>query len=283
MPNYKITEQDQNILVTNLKDFSLPEILDCGQCFRWQPDENNIWNGVAFGKKLSIKQISENEFLFIGTNLEDFKNIWINYFDLDTDYNKIKNIISSDKIMSEAVKYAPGIRILRQESWETLCTFIISQNNNIKRIRGITEKLCKEFGEEVDGIYTFPTAERLAKLTLEELEPLKSGFRAKYILDAAQKVSDGTVNLDEISKMSYEDAKNYLRQIKGVGPKVADCTLLFGFYRLEAFPEDVWIKRAMKTFYPEGLPENLLEYRGIAQQYLFHYARTKEDSLENVK
>ena len=266
-------------MVSDLKDFSLLETLDCGQCFRWMPDENGIWQGIAMGHYLRIRQLGETDFLFMDTNMEQFKQIWEPYFDLNVDYGAIKTALAADPVMAQATQYAPGLRILRQDGWEALCTFIISQNNNIKRIRGIVERLCQCFGEPIEGGYDFPTPPRLAEASLEDLAPLRSGFRAKYLLDAARKVAGGQVDLSRVPQLSYEEAQNYLQQIKGVGPKVADCALLFGFYRMEAFPMDVWMKRAMKSLYPEGLPEAVQPYRGIAQQYLFHYARTNPQLL----
>ena len=282
MAAYTIKPCPEGLLVSGLKDFSLPEILDCGQCFRWLPEDGDIsrWSGIALGKRLTIQQLGEEDFLFHNTNEREFQERWVSYFDLETDYGSLKTALCSDPIMAEATTYAPGIRVLRQDGWEALCTFIISQNNNIKRIRGIVERLCESFGEPIDGGFDFPTAERMAQLTPEDLAPLRSGFRAKYLLDAAKKVSEGIVDLSAIPSMSYEEAQAHLRQIHGVGPKVADCTLLFGFYRLDAFPMDVWMKRAMATLYPDGLPEKILPYRGIAQQYLFHYARMHPELFE---
>ncbi len=282
MAAYTIKQQQNGLLISGLQDFSLREILDCGQCFRWLPQDGDEtrWSGIAMGKRLEIQKMGEGEFLFLGTNQQEFEEIWADYFDLQTDYAALKSALCCDPVMAEATTYAPGIRVLRQNGWEALCTFIISQNNNIKRIRGIVERLCECFGEPVDGGFDFPTAERLSQATLEDLAPLRSGFRAKYLLDAAKKVSSGVVDLSAIPSMTYEEAQAHLRQINGVGPKVADCALLFGFYRLDAFPMDVWMKRAMATLYPDGLPENILPYRGIAQQYLFHYARMHPELFE---
>ena len=282
MAAYTIKQQQNGLLISGLRDFSLREILDCGQCFRWLPQDSDEshWSGIAMGKRLEIQKLGEGEFLFLGTNQQEFEEIWADYFDLQTDYAALKSALCCDPVMAEATTYAPGIRVLRQNGWEALCTFIISQNNNIKRIRGIVERLCECFGEPVNGGFDFPTAERLSQATLEDLAPLRSGFRAKYLLDAAQKVSCGVVDLSAIPSMTYEEAQAHLRQINGVGPKVADCALLFGFYRLDAFPMDVWMKRAMATLYPDGLPENILPYRGIAQQYLFHYARMHPELFE---
>ena len=282
MNSYQIKSQENGLLVSGLRDFSLPQILDCGQCFRWTPVDGNEthWQGFAMGHKLSIEQQGENCFFFSPCSVEEFEQIWTPYFDLDCDYAAIKRALCCDPIMQEATGYAPGIRVLKQDGWETLCTFIISQNNNIKRIRGIVERFCQLFGEERNGGFDFPTPQRLASATLEDLAPLRAGFRAKYLLDAAQKVASAEVDLSLIPQLPYEKASALLQKIHGVGPKVADCTLLFGFYRLEAFPLDVWMKRAMKTLYPQGLPSEILPYRGIAQQYLFHYSRMHPELFE---
>lgn len=284
MAGFSLHNTPEGLLIRGLRDFSLPEILDCGQCFRWLPVEEDMdcWQGIAMGRMLRIRKTAPEEFLFYHTTEEDFQNIWYSYFDLQTDYAAIKSALAADETMNKACAYAPGIRVLRQDGWEALCTFIISQNNNIKRIRGIVERLCECFGDAVEGGYAFPTAERLAQCTLEDLAPLRSGFRAKYLLDAARKVRDGQVNLSLVPSMSYEEAQAHLRQINGVGPKVADCALLFGFYCMDAFPLDVWMKRAMKTLYPKGLPEGVQPYRGIAQQYLFHYSRTNPEIFANL-
>lgn len=282
MNSLNIKQYHDGLLVSGLHDFSLPQILDCGQCFRWTPVDGNDahWQGFAMGRQMSIEQQRKDCFLFSPCTPEEFEQIWAPYFDLDCDYGIIKTALCCDPIMQEATSYAPGIRILKQDGWETLCTFIISQNNNIKRIRGIVERFCELFGEAKDGGFDFPTAERLASATLEDLAPLRAGFRAKYLLDAAQKVSSGEVDLSLIPQLPYEEASALLQKIHGVGPKVADCSLLFGFHRLEAFPLDVWMKRAMKTLYPQGLPQEILPYRGIAQQYLFHYARMHPELFE---
>ncbi len=282
MNSYLIEPLGNGLLVSGLRDFSLPQILDCGQCFRWIAVNGNEahWQGIAMGRQLSIEQQGEDQFFFSPCTKDEFESIWMSYFDLNTDYSSIKTALCCDPIMQESTAYAPGIRVLKQDGWETLCTFIISQNNNIKRIRGIVERFCELFGEPIEGGFDFPTAQRLASATLEDLTPLRAGFRAKYLLDAAQKVVSGEVDLSLISQLPYEEAQVLLRKIHGVGPKVADCTLLFGFYRLEAFPLDVWMKRAMKTLYPQGLPERILPYRGIAQQYLFHYSRMHPELFE---
>lgn len=249
--------------------FDLGLCLDCGQAFRWVQADGK-WHGVAYGKALTVEQ-KENR-LILDCSAEDFESIWRNYFDFDLDYEKI-TASYDDKYLKSAVCEYSGIRILRQEPWETLCSFIISQNNNIPRIKGIVERFCETFGQGVKGKKSFPSVEKTAGLTVEDLAPLRAGFRAKYIIDAAQKVASGEVNFEKINEEPIEFGREELQKIKGVGAKVAECTLLYGFHKLEAFPVDVWVKRIMHEMYPEGLPECTRGSEGIAQQYLFHWRR----------
>ena len=268
-----VTEINGNLQIENLKNLSLSETLDCGQAFRWQEISDNMWQGVAFGRCLKIG-FSEGVFTLYDTTIDEFYSLWENYFDLSRDYGKIITEISADKTLKQASAFAEGIRILNQEPWEVLCSFIISQNNNIPRIKGIISRLCENFGERLDGgFYTFPTAEKIASLTLDDLAVLRSGFRAKYILDAAGKVASGQVNLTALRNMDTLSARRELMKIYGVGEKVADCALLFGLGHIDAFPKDVWIKRAMAKLFDGELPECALPFAGIAQQYIFHYAR----------
>ncbi len=262
---------DKNIVLTNTQHLNIPLCLDCGQAFRWKETENNMWQGIAGGKYLCLKQ-EENKITFFETTKEDFENHWIKYFDLERDYEKILSSYDEENLIT-ACKAYPGIRILKQDEWEAICSFIISANNNIPRIKGIIERLCEGFGEEIEGGYTFPSPERLANLQVEDLAPIRSGFRAKYIIDAARKISSGEVDLEKVKGMDFEDAKAELLKIKGVGEKVAQCSLLYGFGRTEAFPVDVWVKRIVAELYPNGLPECIKGTEGIAQQYLFHWRR----------
>ena len=265
--------KDKDIILYDLKNFNLRETLDCGQAFRWTENEDGSWQGVAFGKYLRLSADDE-KIIFHDTTEKDFLDIWKNYFDLDRNYGEIITAISENQVLKTASGFAGGIRILRQDPWEALCSFIISQNNNIPRIKGIVERLCKAFGEKIaEGLYSFPSAERVADLSLEDLAPLRSGFRAKYILDAARKVASGEVDLNAIRTEQTDLARNELMKIYGVGEKVADCTLLFGLSHIDAFPKDVWIKRAMVKLFDGELPLCALPYAGIAQQYIFHYAR----------
>lgn len=256
--------------------FDLGLCLDCGQAFRWVQNGDE-WHGVAYSKPLTVSQ-KDGKLIFSGCTEEDFENIWKNYFDLDCNYQKIVSSYD-DVYLKAAVSEYSGIRILRQEPWEALCSFIISQNNNIPRIKGIIDRLCESFGDGESGQKAFPSAEKLATLTVEDLAPLRAGFRAKYIIDAAKKVSDGTVDFHKINENPIEFGREELQKIKGVGAKVAECTLLYGFHKTEAFPVDVWVKRIMAELYPDGLPECTKGSEGIAQQYLFHWRRMKDKSV----
>lgn len=264
---------ENGIVYRGVSDLDLAQTLDCGQSFRWEQEENGDFRGVAFDREVTV-HLDGGDFYIFGGKAED-SALWSDYFDLDFDYGVIKNELSAlSPVLKSAAEYAPGIRILRQDSWEALCSFIISQNNNIPRIKGIIKRLCECFGDKTeDSGYTFPSAARLSDLSVEDLAPLKSGFRAKYLIDAAQRVSSGEINLDEVLIMPIDEARQSLMKIKGVGPKVAECALLYGMHRLECFPMDVWMKRAMAVLLPEFTIEDLGQYAGIAQQYIFHYSR----------
>ena len=260
------------VKISGVRDLDLAETLDCGQSFRWE-EENGGFRGIAYGREVFMR-LSGTELYIDGASEEDFGNIWRPYLDLDLDYAAVReNVSAIHPVLREAARFAPGIRILRQEPWEALCSFIISQNNNIKRIKGIVKRLCESFGKKTGGGYAFPTAERLAALEPDDLAPLRAGFRNKYIIDAAVRVSSGEVDLEKCRTIEYEEARAELMKIKGVGVKVADCTLLFGLHRIEAFPLDVWMKRAMEKLFPGLSPSDFGEYAGIAQQYIFHYSR----------
>lgn len=266
---------NDSIIETDSLTFDPDVTFDCGQCFRWDKNEDGSWSGIVGTKLLTVAK-EKDKLVISGANETYFNKFLRPYFDFDRDYPAILEVLKTDSILRDAIDFAPGIRILHQNPWETLCSFIISQNNNIPRIKGIIKRLCETFGEPIDGGCTFPSARQLAGLSVTDLAPLRSGFRAKYILDAAEKVANSEVDLDSLSVVPLDDARNELMKIKGVGPKVADCALLFGCGRLDAFPIDVWIKRVLARFYPNGFPENLKEYSGIAQQFLFHYARNCE-------
>lgn len=268
-----INKKGNGVEISGIEKFSLDETFNCGQCFRWDKKEKK-YCGIAMERLIYVYFEGRN-LVIENTTPEEVESIWKGYFDLNTNYGLIKEKVSQmSPIISKACNSCPGIRILNQDPWETLCSFIISQNNNIPRIKGIIFRLCENFGERLNNqAFAFPTAEKLSKLTEDDLKVIKSGFRAKYIIDAAQKVSKEEIDLNSISSISIEEARKCLKKIKGVGPKVAECTLLYGFHRLEAFPIDVWMKRALEEFFPDKSIEFFGEYAGIIQQYLFYYIR----------
>lgn len=254
----------------NSVEFSPARTFLCGQCFRWKPIAGGF-EGIAHGRRLFV---SENGgAVEIGDFPENEQRLWREYFDLDADYSEYIERLSADETLREACRASAGIHILRQEPFETLISFIISQNNNIPRISGIVERLCESFGKPIDGGFSFPTANRLSGIEAGDLAPLRAGFRARYIADAVAKVNSGEVDFAEIDALPTDQARERLKAIVGVGDKVADCVLLFAFRKLDAFPKDVWVKRIMSEYYPDGLPDCTKGIEGIAQQYLFDYIR----------
>ena len=267
-----ITQRENEIILEDVKCLDLALTLDCGQAFRWEEQEDGSWSGAAYGKFLNIKKTGDKCFA-LKTTVDDFNEVWHNYFDLDRDYEAICDKLKEDALVASTIDEYYGIRILNQDPWEALVTFVISQQNNIKRIKGIIKRLCEKYGDEIcEGWYSFPSADVLSKLTVEELEAIGTGYRGKYIKKLADDVACGRINLNKIKHMRLEEAKAALLDIYGVGIKVANCALLFGFQFVECFPVDVWMKRVLE-FYPNGLPECFKGYEGIAQQYLFHWAR----------
>ena len=288
----EISCKNGNVLLTDTDSFELSHIFDCGQCFRWNRNPDGSFSGVAMNRALKISK-HDGKVIFHNTSIDDFNNIWREYFDLNTSYSEIKKELSSDKILKEAIGYGDGIRILKQDLWECVVSFIISASNNIPRIKKIVENLCCNFGEKIsymgEVFYTFPTPEKINSLTLEDLSVIKAGFRDKYILDAAEKFVSGEISYDKLLNMSAADAKKMLMTIKGVGNKVADCIVLFGLSKCESFPVDVWIKRIMEYCYFDGeesiekisafAKENFGVLGGYSQQYLFFYARENKIGL----
>lgn len=264
---------EENKIILNPDCFDLALTLDCGQAFRWVQTGDDEWHGVAFSRPLTLKK-TEKGIEFIGTTKEDFESMWISYFDLERDYGTLCRRFTADRYLAEAVDTCYGIRLLRQEPWEVICSFIISQNNNIPRIKGIIDRLCRLLGEPLgNDDYSFPSAQKIAEAGIEALAPIRAGFRAKYIIDAAEKVANGEIDIEKIHAITIDEGRDELIKIKGVGEKVAQCSLLYGFGKVDAFPVDVWVKRIMSELYPDGLPECTNGVRGIAQQYLFHWRR----------
>lgn len=266
----------KELRIDNVKTFDLEQTLLCGQCFRWKKVDN-VFIGII--NKRVIKARQEKNTLFISNILKKDINDILLYFDLFTDYGEIKrNLEKIHPVLKEAATYAKGIHILNQDPFETLISFIISQNNNIPRIEKIVESLCENFGEEIeDGYYSFPSASVLASLSCEELNVIKAGFRNRYIIDAAQKVNSGQIDFENLRTLDYIKAREKLKEIVGVGDKVADCVLLYGLHRMEGFPMDVWMKRAMEKLFDNMEPEKFGKYAGVAQQYIFHYSRMHKE------
>ena len=277
--------------IEGVKDFHPDHIFDCGQCFRWERNDDGSYSGIAFGKMARMEYDNDGAILRIhGASEEDFENIWKHYLDLDRDYGEIKKVLADrDPVIAGAIEYGSGIRILNQEKWETLISFIISQNNNIPRIKKCINSLAETLGScagEFEGkeYYSLPTPEVLAEASLEDLAPCRLGYRAKYLIETAKQVRDkGIASLERLgtdevtSKETFEELKTYC----GVGPKVANCIALFAMGKFDSFPIDVWVKKVMNRLY--GIDENDMKamarfaeenfgvYGGIAQQYLFYY------------
>lgn len=266
-----------------MEDFDLEKISKSGQCFRMNPVKANASGGgenkyalVAYGEYLEIEK-NEDGFLFSCTQ-EEWEALWINYFDCGRDYRRIyKEVDKKDKYLQGAVAYGKGIRILKQEIFETTISFIISQQNNIRRIKKCVESLCENFGEEKynfrgEKYYAFPTADRLAVLSLEELQGCNLGYRSRYILKTARMIAEGAIDLAELADMEYEEAKAELMKLCGVGVKVAECICLFALHHVDAFPVDTHIQAVLLNYYPEGFPfDRYKGYAGILQQYAFYY------------
>lgn len=269
------TKAHVNETHTNTSSLNLKETLLSGQCFRVSFC-NGFWTvktGVENNCKTLI--VSQDDLSPVTQN-----PFWSNYFDLSFDYEKLKTTFSKiSPVMANICSYAPGIHILNQDSWEALCSFVVSQNNNIKRIMSIIDKMCAAFGNG-----GFPSAKTLDSVCEKDLRFIGLGFRAPYILNTAKAVLYGDIDLESLKTLPIDDARRSLMKVKGIGPKVADCALLFGCHRLDCFPLDVWMKRAMAEFFPQQTKEIFGEYAGVAQQYIFHFARTsgyftKNDNL----
>lgn len=271
------------IILSEYNSFDISETLECGQCFRFVKLGKLEYIIIANGKVLRVLQQDDITELSPCT-AEEFENIWLKYFDLEQDYSQIKAVLSKDDVMSQAIGFAEGIRILNQEPWECLLSFIISQNMNIPRIKQIVHNISEFYGDKLDDYYAFPTISQLKGVTTEDLAALKTGFRAKYLKDAIDKISSGQIEISGFPQKTTDELKKILMSIYGVGEKVADCTLLFSCMRHECFPMDVWIRRVMSELYFNGgeassrevhefAAEKFGGYAGYAQQYLFHYGR----------
>lgn len=278
-------------VIENVRDFHPEHIFECGQCFRWNRQDDGSYTGTAMGRTVNIRLCPEGDegekacagkVIIKNASPEDYEKIWREYLDLDRDYGRIKQRLSAgDEVMENAVAAGRGIRILKQDLWETIVSFIISQNNNIPRIKGCIEKLSALAGERLEdydgqAVYALPTVERLARLEADDLAPVRLGYRAPYLIKTARMVVEKGLpeNYEEVSALC------------GVGPKVANCITLFGLHDLSSFPIDVWVRRVMSEMYGfeekdvRGMAafaaERFGELGGIAQQYLFYYIRSKK-------
>jgi len=275
------------VIISKLDKLNIAQTLECGQCFRFEKISDNSYKIVALGKVLYIAEVGDT-IEFSPTTAEEFETIWMPYFDLNRDYAGIQHALSqNDPVMQKAVEFSPALRVLNQEPWETLISFIISQHNAIPNIMRVVNALCKSYGNAIPQTseFSFPTPEALFSAGLDGLAACKTGFRARYILDACQKALNGELILSRNSNHTTAEIKENLLRVKGVGDKVADCTLLYGYGRSDCFPIDVWIKRAMERFYFDGKETSQKDvYRfttekyginaGFANIYLFNYIRT---------
>ncbi len=288
--------KEQKLVLNNLDSFELEHIFDCGQCFRWNKQDDDSYIGVINSGVLKVSK-NKNRVVFEGILEGDINSIIYDYFDLGTNYDEIKREFSKiDDSMKKSVDFGYGIRILNQDLWEMIISFIISANNNIPRIKGIIERISEKCGEKITwngkDYYLFPTVEKLSELSVSDLRALGTGFRDKRIYKTTQMILNNEVSIDKLTKMKNTlEIREELLKLDGVGEKVADCIMLFALKRYDSFPIDVWVRRVMNTLYIHNEDEtkvtkkaiqecayNLFEEKqGLAQQYLFYWAR------ENIK
>ena len=272
----KKNRREDSMYEIKLKDLDLNQIMNSGQCFRMKMSAEGVCSVTAADKYVEIEQNGDH-FTF-SCSREEFETVWYPYLDLQTDYGTIKaGVDKKDEYLLRAVEYGWGIRILRQDLWEMIITFLISQNNNVSRIRNSVEILCSQLGERrslAGGAvyYAFPQPEAVLEAGMERLGSMGLGYRDKYIMKMAECVAKGDLNLDALRSAGYEEAHQMLTAQYGLGKKVADCVCLFGLHHVDAFPVDTHIKKILDRFYPDGFPyENYRGVLGIIQQYMFYY------------
>lgn len=264
-------------------DFDLKKIVDSGQCFRPKEIEPNLFRFIVGENILHIRKRDENLFE-ADCSAEEWARVWKNYFDLETNYADIRRDIENfsagkpyEKILLDAAEFGKGIRILNQEPFEMLISFIISQRKNIPAIRSSVEKICAKFGRNVGDVYLFPRIEEISSATLDDLTGLGLAYRKNYVKDALEIVSGGELNLAELKNFSDEKLIEELKKIKGVGDKVANCVALFAYHRVDRAPVDVWIKRAIdEDFNGENIFNAFGKNAGILQQYIFYHKRSNK-------
>lgn len=283
-----IEKNNQIILEGISENFEPKHVFECGQCFRWLREDDGSYTGVVQGKVINVKK--ENDLIiFDNTNKEDFENIWFDYFDLGRNYGEIKNQLKvMDEYLEKATEFGKGIRILQQDGWEMLISFIISANNRIPMIQRAINNLSERYGKFIGEYrgkkyYAFPTPEELSTVSVEDIRACQTGFRDKYIKSVVDYVNENDEDVLSYRKLDTSECIKELVKFNGVGPKVADCIALFGMQKYDTFPVDVWVKRVMEEFYVEdnlSLPkirkfalDKFGDLAGFAQQYLFYYAR----------
>lgn len=287
----RISDIDGGVMLEDVQHFDAKHIFECGQCFRWKKEEDDSYTGVAYGRVLNVKSDYEKGTVVLkNTNRREFEEIWCDYFDLDRDYGEIKAILSKDEVLKGAIEYGRGIRILNQEPWELVISFIISANNNIPRISKSIDVLSEMFGEPISyrgkTYYSFADKQALGSAELEQIDMCRAGFRCKYIYQTARMIDRDELDLEATAGLSTEMAKKELMKLPGVGPKVADCIMLFSMQKHDAYPIDVWVKRVTEYFYlHEDVSMKQIEQfardrfgslAGFAQQYLFYFAREQK-------
>ena len=285
--------QEQQYELNNIPSFNSKHIFECGQCFRWDEESDGSYTGIVGKNVINVNQV-ENRVIFSSYGVDNLEKIVINYFDLTRNYEEIKDKLSKiDEHLARSIEYGSGIRILNQDLWETIISFIISANNNIPRIKGIINRISKNYGEKIEWngkeYYTFPTVEELSKASVEDLRALGLGFRDVRVYETTRKILEKQVDLEELHKeKDTQKVRDILLTLDGVGPKVADCILLFStLKRFDVFPIDVWVRRVMNELYIKNEDETKVSKKeieklakekygnleGIAQQYLFFWKR----------
>ncbi len=283
---YDIYSMGDSVTIEGIRDFVPEHTFECGQCFRWRRESDGSYSGIVQGRIVNV-QYNTGRLVLRNASIEDFKQLWFVYFDLGRDYGEVKNAVAIDGIMQKAIEFGSGIRLLKQEPWEALISFILSSNNNIPRIMKIIEDISRLYGREMeyDGrkYYGFPNAQGLAACSLKQLKVCGAGYRCEYLHRTAVKIALGEFDIQMLAGLETAEARNYLMRLHGVGNKVADCMLLYSGTKYDVFPTDVWVKRVMEKLYFKRevsfreirmfAAETFGEYAGIAQQYLFYYAR----------
>ena len=285
--------QEQQYILKNVKSFEPKHIFECGQCFRWDEEPNGSYTGIVKNNVINVGKV-ENTITFSSFGADNLKELVTDYFDLNRNYEEIKEKLAKiDKYLANSIEYGSGIRILNQDLWETIISFIISANNNIPRIKGIINKISQKYGNKIEwkgkDYYTFPTVESLSKASVEDLRNLGLGFRDVRVYETTHKILEKQVDLEELhQEKDTQKVRDTLLTLSGVGPKVADCILLFStLKRFDVFPIDVWVRRVMNELYIKNEDETKVNKReieklakekygnleGLAQQYLFYWKR----------